>query len=203
MKKLILTALIALTTVAIHAQVYGGGNTKVGNGTPTTKKGDSNIANIYSTSTNMSDASQQPTGTAGWNSATSYGIGYAALFDYADKGSLGLQLHGGLGSGVGMSMIWDGIYSLSTKKFMKEYAFHVGPNFNTALGDNAILYAPLCLSVTGEGDSKPTWGASFIPSLGVKFDRLFISAGWCVTYGFKASKFNAKSFVIHIGVLEL
>jgi len=199
MKRFILLAISVSFSIVSNAQYYGGGNTKVGQ---TGKSSKQQYLGEFSTARN--NTSKTESTASEWDGSI-YGIGYSADFDFADKGGLGLSLNGFSGNDkhVGLSFMWNGIYNVGTEKFMNSYQALLGPNFYTAVTDNLIFYAPLCLSVSSMGDSdKIYWGGALIPSIGIKAGALFLSAGWNLFYNFSAKEdqFNSKNFVITLGI---
>lgn len=195
MKKFILLVFVMYSTFAANAQYYGNGTLKVGNSEYTSK---SSYRNEYTSDNSVS--------TSSWN-GTAYGIGYASTFDDADKGGFGISVHGFFRGGkhIGMSMMWNGIYNLGTEKFFDYYQGLIGPNFNLPVTDNVILFAPLCLSMSSVGGSdKIYWGASLIPSVGIKFGSFFLSAGWNLSYNFSAKEdqFNSEQFAISLAIFR-
>jgi hypothetical protein len=77
-------------------------------------------------------------------------------------------------------------------------------NVSFLINKNLILYAPVCATYSGysdgSSDQKTAWGASVIPSLGLKAGKLFISAGWNLAYSFKTEKTDTECFFINLGL---
>lgn len=193
-----LIAVMVFAALTVNAQFYGSGNSKVGGGSS---------KRAYSSGLTAEKPSSSRSSSSSWECAA-YGIGYSANFDYADKGALGIALYGFPGSDkhVGMAIQYNGIYSLASEKFFDDFKGCLGPNFYTALSDEVVLFAPLCLTVSSMSSesSKLSWGAALIPSIGLKLGKLFLSAGWNVEYNFSAKQdnFNTETFHISLGFIN-
>lgn len=191
-RHLMIIAAIVFATLAANAQFYGTGNQKVGSG---------NSKRSFSSSQTVEKSSSQSS-SSDWD-CEAIGIDYHASFDFADKGSFGLTAYGFNGSNkhVGGAFQWNHIYSLASEKFVECLEYRLGPNFYQVLSSNVVLFAPLCLTMSTIPDSeKIYWGATFTPSLGLKLGKLFLSAGWNLTYNFSAKQdqFNSETFNISL-----
>jgi hypothetical protein len=141
-----------------------------------------------------------------WSTGT-WSLNYLANFDYADKGGIGFSMDCFMagGSPIGLSWGFQGLYNLATEKWCSDgFGGFFGPNVAFPLSENFLLYAPVCATCTSytniDGDIKSAWGASVVPSIGIKMGNLFVSAGWYLSYSFKTSKSNSDSFFVNIGL---
>lgn len=192
MRKFILLVFATCPIFVANAQYYGNGTQKIGNSKYANKS--ENYQSEYTSDKSVS--------TSSWDGGV-WGVKYTSTFEDAGKGSFGIVGYGFGKNPLVMSMMLDGIYNLGTEKFFEYYQFSIGPNLNLPMTDNVILFAPVCLSMSQvKGSEKFYWGATVIPSIGLKFGRLFLSAGWNLFYDFSAKEdqFNSKQFAISLAI---
>ncbi len=149
---------------------------------------------------------------------SSWGLQYAADFEYIDKGIYGFVGHNfGLYKGFGISFSINsniGIVDSDVSTFMAK----IGPNYSYAFSEKVCFYVPFSLDlmwassptykhVEGSGffgdysfDKKEVkrefhWGLEITPSFGFKVGKTTLSAGLMLNWGEGSSEISTGAII--------